>query len=192
MMKEVTGKLKGRLMRTNTKRHEVTTRALGSISISATNIDGFTIVEIVINGKHYHGLTKQNEHADNWNEDTGIVIAFRRAFDLMMKDQFTPKMKGINFGFPLGGKSHIILPLSLKELDAYSSRGQQDRYCDAIKMLMDAYPHNKVLNLVDNPCAEIPLKFKSDKPSDHMALGIALHNTPIDTNGPTICKVALL
>ena len=86
MMREVTGKLKGRLMRTNTKRCDVTHRQIGSIGIEYTVIDEFTIVEILHNSKHYHGLTKMNDTCDTWDEDTGIVIAFRRAFDLMIED----------------------------------------------------------------------------------------------------------
>ena len=101
MMREVTGKLKGRLMRTNTKRCDVTHRQIGSIGIEYTVIDEFTIVEILHGSKHYHGLTKMNDTCDTWDESTGIVIAFRRAFDLMVKDQFKPKVK-----VPLENKSH--------------------------------------------------------------------------------------
>lgn len=103
-MKEVTGKLKGRLMRTNTKRCDVTHRQIGSIGIEYTTIDEFTIVEILHSNKHYHGLAKINDTCDTWSEDTGIVIAFRRAFDLMMKDvKPSPSIR-----YPLGirvGKS---------------------------------------------------------------------------------------
>ena len=129
MMKEVTGKLKGRLMRTNTKRHNITTRAIGPIDITTTSVDGFTIVEVVVNNKRYHGLAKQNDSADNWSEDAGIVIAGKRAFDLMVDDQFKPIIREIGLEFPLGGPS---------------SKKQQDQYHAAIKIFLGS-----------NPCAEI-------------------------------------
>lgn len=85
-MREVTGKLKGRLMRTNTKRCDVTHRQIGSIRIEYTIVDEFTIVEILHGSKHHHGLAKMNDTCDTWNEDVGVVIAFRRAFDLLVED----------------------------------------------------------------------------------------------------------
>ena len=165
MMMEVTGKLKGRIMRTNTKRHDVTTRAIGPISITTTSADEFTIVEIVVGGKHYHGLTKRNASADSWSEDAGIVIAARRAFDLMMDDQFSPKLRAIDLGNPLGGKS------PMHDMDLY-------------RRLMK-----------NNPCREIIWKNEHSPVSIGVALHKAVAKSPHDMiaahRNSVMCKLLL-
>ena len=151
-MREVTGKLKGRLMRTNTKRCDVTHRQIGSIGIEYTVVDDFTIVEITHDSKHYHGLAKLNDRCDTWDEDTGVVIAFRRAFDLMMEDvKPSPPIGyvlGCGFGSPLGmrmGKSytnpcqemtHSIAGMDRShEID--SSIRQQELYLKSLRRLLE-------------------------------------------------------
>ena len=52
------------------------------IIATMTAVEKFTIIELTINGKHYHGLTSKAD-CDVDNGLTGIAIAYNRAYKKM-------------------------------------------------------------------------------------------------------------
>jgi len=83
----------GRTLREqNCDRRDIKKGALKGLESFYTTVEKFTIVELVLNEKRYHGLSVKSKD-DIWNLTEGIARAYLRAFDdLVEAEGLLPKI----------------------------------------------------------------------------------------------------
>ncbi|MCK5722216.1 MAG: hypothetical protein KAI84_06730 [Gammaproteobacteria bacterium] len=85
----------------NQARRCIDSKSLKGLESFFCRVDKFTIVELLFNGKRYHGLTAKSDQ-DITNATEGVALAYKRAFDEMVEDQglienlTTSLFKGLN------------------------------------------------------------------------------------------------
>ena len=85
----------------NQARRCIDSKSLKGLESFFCRVDKFTIVELLFNGKRYHGLTAKSDQ-DITNVTEGVALAYKRAFDEMVEDQglidniATSLFKGLN------------------------------------------------------------------------------------------------
>lgn len=70
----------------NQARRCIDSKSLKGLESFFCRVDKFTIVELLFNGKRYHGLTAKSDQ-DITNVTEGVALAYKRAFDEMVEDQ---------------------------------------------------------------------------------------------------------
>jgi len=101
----------------NQDRRCIDSKSLKGLESFFCSVDKFTIVELLFNGKRYHGLSAKSDQ-DITNVTEGVALAYKRAFDKMVEDQglidnlATSLFKGLNkfecaLGQPVGGMKPI-------------------------------------------------------------------------------------
>ena len=105
----------------NQARRCIDSKSLKGLESFFCRVDKFTIVELLFNGKRYHGLTAKSDQ-DITNVTEGVALAYKRAFDEMVEDQgLTSFFKGLNkFEFETtigqavaGMKAHSETPIGV-------------------------------------------------------------------------------
>ena len=103
----------------NQARRCIDSKSLKGLESFFCRVDKFTIVELLFNGKRYHGLTAKSDQ-DITNVTEGVALAYKRAFDEMVEDQSlidnitTSLFKGLNkFEAVAGMKAHTEKPIGV-------------------------------------------------------------------------------
>jgi len=63
-------------------KYRLSTPRYKNITVKIAKIDKFTIVEIIYQGHHYHGLSSRAD-CDKLSFYTGVAVAYNRAFKAM-------------------------------------------------------------------------------------------------------------
>lgn len=77
----------GKILREqNCDRRSVDRRVFKGLESFWSAMEKFTVVELVFDGKRYHGLSVRSKQ-DDWSTTEGIARAYLRAFDALVDNQ---------------------------------------------------------------------------------------------------------